>query len=173
MTMKEPKFKLNNIKIIFGDQFFKDSLIMKLGIESTCTLRCDYWHMMNEVWPSASSFGSSVMNKIRPYLEGMLRCFTKEQWDLLGNKALRAIENDPRKVDKLIAICHKEKYYAGYYLRGIEGNRSFQGSTPAEQNHASNVAHLGKGASWSIAEHIAQLFKKTTVFSIIIQPKKG
>ena len=42
MTMKEPKFKLNNIKIIFGDQFFKDSLIRKLGIESTCTLRCDY-----------------------------------------------------------------------------------------------------------------------------------
>ena len=34
------------------------------------------------------------------------------------------------------------------------------GSTPAEQNHASNVAHMGKGATWEIAEHEANLLQR-------------
>ena len=82
-----------------------------------------------------NSFGPSVMRKINQYLKGMLRCFTKQQWDLLSDKALRAIGNDPRKVDKLISIRHNEKYYAGYYLRDIEGNLDCRGSSPAEINN--------------------------------------
>ena len=34
------------------------------------------------------------------------------------------------------------------------------GSTPAEQNHARNVAHMGKGATWEIAEHVANLLQR-------------
>ena len=48
MAIKEPRFQLKNIRIIFGDQFLRESLINKLGISSTCTLRCDYWHLMNQ-----------------------------------------------------------------------------------------------------------------------------
>ena len=63
-------------------------------------------------------------------------------------------------MDKLIEIGHNETYYAGYYLRDITGNMNLMGSTPAEQNHASITFHLGKGASWSLAEQIVQLFKR-------------
>jgi hypothetical protein len=31
------------------------------------------------------------------------------------------------------------------------------GSAPAEQNHSSVVAHLGKGANWGVAEHISHM----------------
>ena len=90
----------------------------------------------------------------------MLTCHTQAQWDLLYNKALREIDNDPDKVDKLIAIGHNPEYYAGYYLKGIEGNMGYLGSTHAEQNHASVKSHLGEGASWSIAEQMTHLFKR-------------
>ena len=52
------------------------------------------------------------------------------------------------------------EYNAGYYLREKEGNMGFMEDTPAEQNHASIYFHLGKGASWSLAEQIVQLFKR-------------
>ena len=155
-----PQFSLSNIKLIFGDQFLKDSLIEKLGITNTVTLRCDYWHLNTKVWPSNTCFGTTTMKKIGHYLDGMLKCYTKAQWDLLYNKALRAIDDDPNKVDKLIEIGHNETYYAGYYLRDIAGNMNLMGSTPAEQYHASITFHLGKGASWSLAEQIVQLFKR-------------
>ena len=160
MCKMEPGFGLSNIKLIFADQFIQQSLIDNLGISSTCTLRADYWHCMNQVWSAREHFGPTVMATIGKYLNGMMYCTTKEQWDLLYHKALREIGNDLRKVEKLIDIGNNESYYAGYYLKGIEGNLGLNGSTPVEINHASNVAHLGKGASWSLSEHCAHLFKR-------------
>ena len=90
----------------------------------------------------------------------MLNSDTKEQWDICYNKALKVIEADPRVVEKLVHIGQSESYYAGYYLKNIEGNLGLRGSSPVESNHSSNVAHLGKGASWSISEHIAHLFNR-------------
>ena len=52
-----PNFSLSDIKIIVGDKFLRESLIEKLGISDTATLRCDYWHLMAQVWPSHISFG--------------------------------------------------------------------------------------------------------------------
>ena len=130
-----PDFKLSRIKLIFGDQFLKQSLLVKLNIEETCVLRCDYYHCMNEVWPSRNNFGVVVMAKIRQYLEGMLTCHTKAQWEILSKKALKEIENDPRKTGKLLNIVNSVTYYAGFYLRSLEGNLDLLGSTPAEINH--------------------------------------
>ena len=155
-----PEFPLTSIKLIFGDQFLKESLLEKLGISDSVTLRGDYWHLTKQVWPSQNSFGISIMKKIGHYLCGMLRSHTKEQWDLLYHKALREIEGDPSKIDELIKIGNNPEYYAGYYLREIEGNMNCLGDAPAEQNHASICFHLGKGASWSLAEQIVQLFKR-------------
>jgi hypothetical protein len=33
------------------------------------------------------------------------------------------------------------------------------GSAPAEQNHSSAVAHLGKGANWGVAEHLSHMLQ--------------
>ena len=50
--------------------------------------------------------------------------------------------------------------YANYRLKEIPSNRFFMGSTPAEQNHSSIVAHLGKGANWELTEHISNLLQR-------------
>jgi hypothetical protein len=33
-------------------------------------------------------------------------------------------------------------------------------SVPAEQNHVSVVAHLGKGANWGVAKHLSHMLKR-------------
>ena len=58
MNRLEPRFHLNKIRYIFSDQKVTNSLLIQLGIEKSCTLRCDCWHMMNEVWPKQINFGN-------------------------------------------------------------------------------------------------------------------
>ena len=57
----------------------------------------------------------------------------------------------------LDTIYSKHSYYAGYFLRPVEGNLKVSGSVPAEQNHSSTVAYLGEGGKLSICQHISEL----------------
>ena len=49
MSEMEPRWKLSSIRAIFADQFITSSLLTKLGIQDTCILRGDFYHLMNEV----------------------------------------------------------------------------------------------------------------------------
>ena len=51
MMCMEPKFKKENIKLMFGDEFLTDTLLEKLDIQDTCTLRCDTYHLTCLNWP--------------------------------------------------------------------------------------------------------------------------
>ena len=66
----EPQFSLENVKYIFGDQLITQSLLDQLNISSTCVLRCDYYHVINEVWPKY--FGQQIFNNISNWLRLML-----------------------------------------------------------------------------------------------------
>jgi hypothetical protein len=49
----EPRYSLNRIRIIFGDQAaLTNQILLDLGIEEMCTLQGDYYHFINEVWPA-------------------------------------------------------------------------------------------------------------------------
>jgi hypothetical protein len=64
----------------------------------------------------------------------------------------------------LESIYNDHEYYQGFFLLHTLGNLGLLGSVPAKQNHASIVAHLGKGASWEIAQiqHLMNLQKELT-----------
>ena len=49
MVEMEPRFQLNNIKLIFGDQGVTQKLLEALGIEGSCLLHGDYHHLTYEV----------------------------------------------------------------------------------------------------------------------------
>ena len=147
-------------QIIFADNFITDELISSLGIEDTCPLRCDKYHLLHEVWPSSSSFGEMYLASIKVYLVAMLDSRTKDQWDNAYNRALKVLQNNPRKAKKLQDIYNRPSYYSGYYLRSIKGNMRYQGSTPAEINHSSNVAYFGNGNNWTVMKQINEMMKR-------------
>jgi hydrogenase maturation factor len=45
------------------------------------------------------------------------------------------------------------------------------GSAPAEQNHSSVVAHLGKGANWGVAEHLSHMLQRKIHLTRLCQEK--
>ena len=76
ISKMEPRFNINNIKIIFADQKITIRLLVMLGIEETCVLHGDYYHLTRKVWPAA--FGVQAYQQIKTYLSAMLRSRTKE-----------------------------------------------------------------------------------------------
>ena len=160
MVEMEPRWLLSSLKLIFADNFITDQLLSLLGINETCTLRCDHYHLINEVWPTATSFGETILAKVKNNLLQMLTGRTKKIWDNAYSTACNILKTNPRKKKKLEDIYNRPTYYSGYHLMSIEGNRGHRGSTPAEINHASIVAYFGKGNNWSIMEQINELMKR-------------
>ena len=131
-----------------------------LSIEETCLLRGDSWHLLNEVWPKPHNFGDRF-HEVKHFLKSMLQCRTQSEWDAAYQGARLLLANSPMRVDKLDLIHSNPKYYAGYYLTSIaEGSLGKQGDTPAEQNHSSVVAHIGKGGTFQIVEQCKSLLER-------------
>ena len=65
----EPKWNVNNVRLIFADGLISQSLLQKLGIEQTCTLHSDYWHLMTEVFPKNHNFGTVCFEMIKHHLK--------------------------------------------------------------------------------------------------------
>ena len=51
MQEMEPQYQLSQTSIMFADELITPSVLVKLGIQTTCTLRGDQYHLLNEVWP--------------------------------------------------------------------------------------------------------------------------
>jgi hypothetical protein len=66
MAEIEPRFQLANMRIVFADQKLTDAILQELGITTTCTLRGDFYHLLNEVWPE--HFHSSVHPEVKKFL---------------------------------------------------------------------------------------------------------
>jgi hypothetical protein len=159
LSEMEPRFNLDSIKIIFGDQALTNQILVDLGIEETCILRGDYHHLINEVWPA--TFGNTLFHQIRGDLDSMLMG-TKEQWENSFTSAKKHLLHDADKFSLLEKIYKDPSHYAGWFLKNIEGNLDLHGSVPAEQNHSSVAAHLGRGGSWSVAEQVTKLLDRQT-----------
>ena len=155
----EPRFKKSSIRIIYGDGKVLPILLTDLGIQETCVLRGDKWHLTNAVWPD--KFGSAFYPLIQNYLISMLDSDTQEQWEVAGNHARKKLEQYPHLCSFVDDILRNPSYYAGYYLKIIiRGSLGKNGSSAAESNHSSVVAYNGNGATWCIADHLHHLMTR-------------
>lgn len=157
MFQMTPQFQKSNIALIFSDEFLTDDLLVRLEIQETAILRCDQWHLLHEVWPKY--FGrhwQDVENKLRAMIEGK----TKAIFDEAFASACEAVKAYPNFIDYIRKFHENPKKYAAYTLAMVEGNLDRCGSTPAEQNHASIVSFIGKGASLALPEQITKLLER-------------
>jgi len=154
MCKMEPRWCCSNLKIIFGDGFITPRLLRNLGIESSCVLHGDFFHLLNEVWPNKDNFGAAAYATIKKYLRVMLRSKTIEEWNRAYNKARLLLIHLPLQLELLDKIHNNPRYYSGYYIRTLPCNLQRKGDVPAEQNHSSNVSHLGDGATWSLMQQV-------------------
>ena len=155
MVEIEPRFQLCNVRIIFADQKITPTVLQEIGIESTCTLRGDFYHLLHEVWPN--HFHSSVYPQIQKFLRSMLLSSNLTEWDSAYVCASKILIEKPLMLSALNDIYGDPEKYGGFYLRGIEGNLMMNGDVSAEQNNSGVVAYLGDGACFAVAEQITHL----------------
>jgi hypothetical protein len=173
MHEMEPQFPLSQICLIFGDQgmIMQPLLATLLGIMQTCLLKGDYHHLIDEVFPA--QFGIHSYTIIAGHLTTMLLGSQQQEWETYYAAGKEHLVGDAKKVSLLNNIHQNPQYYASWYLRKICGNLMLTGSAPAEQNHSSVVAHLGKGANWGIAEHLSHMLKRQNHLTKLSQEKEN
>lgn len=84
----------------------------------------------------------------------------KQFFDEAFASACEAVKAYPNFIDYIRKFHENPKKYAAYTLAMVEGNLDRCGSTPAEQNHASIVSFIGKGASLALPEQITKLLER-------------
>jgi hypothetical protein len=133
-------------------------VLQDLGIEDTCTLRGDFYHLLNEVWPD--HFHLSVYPAIKTFLGTMLLSKTSDEWENAYECASEIFVSKPRMKGALDAIYNATENYADFFLRGIEGNLMMNGDVSAEQNHSGVCAYLGEGAAFDVSEQMTHLLRR-------------
>jgi hypothetical protein len=114
----EPRYNLNFLDLIFGDQGLAQNILVDLDIATTCILRCDYYHQIHEVWPH--TFRTHLFQKIRGHLDRML-LGSKEEWHLSYSSAKSFLLHDADKLSALEQIYQNPSHFAGWFLKTIEG----------------------------------------------------
>ena len=149
----EPSFQPQKIKMIYADNLITKELLVDLGIHRTCQLHCDYHHQQRIVWPKL--FGS-YFNKISDDLEKILRSDTENEFVTACNNAKLTLYRNQNLVQELDKIQKNPSYYAGYILKQTDGLMGAKTSAAVEQNHAGNVAYIGKGGNFEIVDQMNQ-----------------
>ena len=120
MSETGPRWSISNIRLTFADIFIALHLWMKLSINDTCTLRCDDYHLINEVWPSANSFSEVKLSQILQYMTAVLSSYTEDQWYKVYNDASLILSDNLRKEHILKYMYNRPTYYNGYHICSIE-----------------------------------------------------
>jgi hypothetical protein len=114
MTFIEPRFLLSDIRLIFADQKITGTVLLDLGIQDTCMLRGDFYHLLNKVWPD--HFHASVYPTIKKFLGTMLLSKTQEEWESAYLCASEVVVSRPRMKSALDEIYNSPEQYAGFFL---------------------------------------------------------
>jgi hypothetical protein len=67
---KSIRFQLSDLWLVFAHQKITPTVLHDLGIEETCTLHGDFYHLLNEVW--ANHYHPSVYPTRKKFLAGIL-----------------------------------------------------------------------------------------------------
>ena len=151
---------MTDIKVFFADGLITNRFLTELKIQNSCILHGDYYHLYKQVWMNNENFGMVLFGKIKSELSKMMLSKTRDEWDNAYNQARTKLCEYPDKLELLEGIYDNPTYYSGYVLRNIVGNLNVHGSTMAEINHSSVVAHLGPGGMMSIMDHVTKLLQR-------------
>lgn len=131
----EPRFQLSNIRFIFGDQGITQSLLETLGIDQSCTLRGDFHHLIDEVFPDM--FGIHKFTIISGHLSNML-LGSQTEWENSYAAAKELLAGDAEQVSLLNSIHEDPKYYASWHLR--KKKETLCSMVPSPQNRTMPVS---------------------------------
>jgi hypothetical protein len=139
-----PKRPLSEIKCIFGDGIFDNTL--NNGSDLNAFILGDVYHLLdapNSVWKQV--FKSSFA-LISSFLHTMVNSYIESEFDVAFAAAKEALKGDVELIEDLERIGSQKNTYAKHIVHDLPGNLGRHGSSHAEQNHWSYVARIGPSA---------------------------
>jgi hypothetical protein len=137
-----PRRPRKDVLMIFSDCFVTESLLQSLGIENTCNLGWDAYHLYQEDWPSY--FGSTLWPVVKDAMSKMLFGETEVHYLDGFNSALASMRNKDCKYTVYLQKWHRNRdKFAKHIVSHRAGSLRRHGSSHAEQNHSSFVQRIG------------------------------
>ena len=153
----EPRWNPRDVRLIFADQLITEQLLIDVGINESCILHGDRYHLLHKVFPDIFK---TDWESLKHHVTEMIDAKTQETWDELYDDASHKVTGNPILFRKLEKVHENPRYYSKWYLLSIEGNQDRNGSVPSEINHSSMQSHLGHRNSFSLPENILRLFTR-------------
>lgn len=156
-----PNRSIHSVRVIFGDGFLTQSLIDRLGIGKTCHLVYDKYHLQNEDWPR--QFGPRLFPQIKETLKNIMYSATKTDYEQQLNKLREELVrlNGRKHLDYVEREIHGHRHlFVKAWVATYEGNLELNGSSLAEQNHASFVQRIGPCSIMEPAEAICEMIQR-------------
>jgi hypothetical protein len=121
-----PGFDKSSIRLIFGDGIMGQSLLQSLGIETTCHLGYDAYHLFNKDWPDHFN---KLWSKLQDNFEGLLYAAGQEQFDSHVEEIKLVLADHPRHLDYLQReVLDHQKNFARHHLRAVKGKLLWEAS---------------------------------------------
>ncbi|KAI2495286.1 hypothetical protein MHU86_19224 [Fragilaria crotonensis] len=137
-----PRRPRKDVNMIFSDCFVTDSLLQSLGIQTTCHIGWDAYHLLREDWPSY--FGNALWPLVVDSMKKMLFGNSEAEYQEGYTSAIASMRNHESKYTEYIQKWHRNRgKFAKHIVSHRPGSLRRHGSSHAEQNHASFVQRIG------------------------------
>jgi hypothetical protein len=155
----EPRRAKESIGLIYSDCFLGGDLLPLLGLQRpNNNMAWDAFHLTNDIWPK--HFGRHLYPLLKADLQKLVYSVTRDDYDGAYGNIAKILQDDPVHLKYIKEFYDHPERYSRCYIQTIPGNLGKCSSQPAEANHASVVAHLGKGSNQDICRQLYLLFRR-------------
>ena len=146
----------NDIKVVFGDEFFTKELIQTSGLTSA-KLFYDHYHLqLNQ----EKYLGPYLFQKSKQMLQTLLNAASHERYLCIKKALIIKFQNEP-KINCLLDKYSKiEHMILAYHIDTTPGSYMRRGSSPSEQNHSSIVSFIGDNFSGELNKLLMVLLER-------------
>ena len=151
-----PNVDPNNIRVVFGDQFFTPPLIQLTRL-TNAKLFYDHYHLyLNQ----QKALGPYLYNQAQYLLKALLNSKSPVAFQSFKKCILDKFPGNPSLIDLLNRYSKIEHMITGYTTDAAIGSYMRRGSAPSEQNHSSIVSYLGKEFTGELIEVLLALLER-------------
>ena len=145
-------------KCIFADGIMSASLLRKLGIEDSCNLILDRYHILEVDWPKA--FGWHYL-QIKTLLKSMVESNTEDEFNARFDEVRKRCPQQAHQDYLTKEVYPNRKHFVSFWTRSYPGHLDRLGNQGSESNHSSYCQRISFGAVTEPALQLVQCLERS------------
>jgi hypothetical protein len=145
-------------KCIFADGIMSVSLLRKLGIEGTCNLILDRYHLVEVDWPKVFGWHYSHIKKL---MKNMVESNSEDEFITIFEDIRRRCPNEKHQEYLEKEVFANRRHFVSFWTKSYTGHLDRLGNQGSESNHSSYCQRISYGAKVNPAEQLAQCLERS------------